>query len=709
MIVPEPLSLVPILAAAAFSAVPARPSALPGPLEDVVLRTRADSFSLAKDGIDSAGLRYLPLRYADDDEVCDVRIAARRPLEHPGIEGSSDFQVVDSLVRRDSLEWSFKIRFSDLTESEFLRIRIHTGPDSTRDLLEIPVLPLTKTTVQLDTAGQDLHLGQEKAVEILSSNPYNIAVSPNWVQADGFQYRVARIDDRLFLHVLPTALGTKAFSIPLPTRKPDLVGGRPGPRSVELSGSLTFRKASLAYLKMDPQVVLVDDRSSRDGMEVQLEDGRVLQVGRTYLLEESSTAGGPPVAELFAKERLAIHGVLCILRAFNSHRRTAGSLFLKEGDATRAITNLDILPRVRVDKVQVMRNGKDWEDDAVVHPGETVHVRLEGQSLDQAKFGFGELAHVADVRDQSTENVFECGLRIPLEVSRSNIPVLDHDHATGRTLQVREFSKAHPFDYVSIDCGDGPVPLTSITGPQLCGHPIRDVVVRFDPGHLDSDAILYGKQYLKVDIKVSGPSGNLLDFGTVSDVVVCPDSRSKRSRYYDRSDCKGDPMSLNEKLATINTWDLPGWSKISLTFSNPEGHHDPAQPPRKVDIYRQERTKFDVDVSFPLGLLVHKFGEGGWGSFSGLSMAMMAKLGFYESGSINKREPWELAAGFIAVDAFDLSRSASDRDLAVVGLATLNPVNPDRKLSFPIYFGGGYLVSSHNWFWLLGPGISVQF
>ena len=52
---------------------------------------------------------------------------------------------------------------------------------------------------------------------------------------------------------------------------------------------------------------------------------------------------------------------------------------------------------------------------------------------------------------------------------------------------------------------------------------------------------------------------------------------------------------------------------------------------------------------------------------------------------------------------------ASDRDLAVVGLLTLNPVNTSRKLSFPIYFGGGYLVSQGKWFWLLGPGVSVQF
>lgn len=678
-------------------------------LKEIVLKTQAGSFSLSKDGIDSGGVRYVPLRYVRNDEVCDVLLEFGDRIQNLSLIGSADFDIVDSLVATNPSEYSFKIRFSDLAESGLLKIRLLARKDTVRQILDIPLLPVTRTRVALDTAGLELFAGQEKTIEVVGNNLDNILPSPEWNQVDGFQYRLTETDDRLLLHVYPTSMGPREFAIPLQLRNPDLQDGRLMPRMVLLSGRFVFRKASLPYLRIEPQTVVMDERITHDGFEVQLDYDRSLQTGRKYLLEESQASGGPALSELFVKERMANNRMLCLLRAFNPHRRTSGSLFLKDGDLAKAVTNLDLLPKVRIDKMKVMRNGKDWEEGTYVHPGETVHLRLEGQSLDQAKFGFGELLHTPDVRDQATENVFECKLQIPLGISRSAIPVLDHDRPTGRTLDVKEFGKAHPFDFVSVDYGSGYRNIAAITGPEFFDRPIRDVRIRFDASRLDSEAVLFGKQYLKIDVKVTGPGGNLLDMTTISDVVVCPDANSKRFQYYDRSDCQGDAINLNEKLPIVNTYDLEGWSRITLVFSDASGHYDANQSPRKIDIYRQKRNIFDMDVSFPVGLLVHKFDDPGWGGFSGVSMAMMAKFGFFEDGAINRREPYELAAGFIAMDAFDLSKTATDRDLAVVALFTLNPMNPNRRLTFPFYLGGGYLLAGREWFWLLGPGISVQF
>jgi len=675
-------------------------------LEDATIRCPGGTATLSLDGIGAAGQRQLPMRYREDEDVCELSLRITGAQGRLSMLGSDDFDVVDSLAPSASGTYAAKLRFYEISRSEFLKIRLR---DSSGTLLELALAPFARTEIRLDTAGLQWSQGQEAAVEILCNHPGNLVPFPVWKQADGFQYRLVESQERMFLHVLPVTIGPCDYALSLPLRKPDLVDGVVGPAEVRLQGQFLFRKARMPFLRISPQTVLLDDRSGREGIEVQLESSLSLASGRKYLLEESEAPGGPAIGEIFVKNIQSTGHVVGLLRAFNLHRRQSGSLFLKEAEAVRAVTNLDVLPQVHAGTVKVMRNGRDWLSDAVIHPGETVHLRIEGQSLDQARFGFGELDLSPDAAaDLSSETVFECKVTVPMSISRSIVPILDHGKPTGLALVVKEYQRAHAFDYLSVEYGNGPRSLPGISGPELAPGTIRDVQIRMDPKELDSGQVLYGKQYVSVEVKVTGPTGNLLDVTTINDLVVCPDEHSPRFGFYDRSDCSGNVLNLNEHLG-INTFDLEPWSKISLTFSNVADKHEQVRPPRRIDIYRQQRVRFDVDVSFPFGLLIRKASDEGWGNFSGVSMAMMAKLGFYENGAIDRLEPYELAAGFIALDAFDLSQVSSSRDLGVVALMTLNPVNPQRKLSFPIYFGGGYLLYSHEWFWLLGPGISVQF
>ena len=114
-------------------------------------------------------------------------------------------------------------------------------------------------------------------------------------------------------------------------------------------------------------------------------------------------------------------------------------------------------------------------------------------------------------------------------------------------------------------------------------------------------------------------------------------------------------------------------------------------------------------MSFPAGLLIKKMNQSGLGNFGGISMAVVAQCSFYDKNKINHIRPYKFGAGFLAINAFNYSKDATNRDMGVVFMGTLNPMNPDRKLSFPIYLGGGYLLSGKTWFWLIGPGISIQF
>jgi hypothetical protein len=114
-------------------------------------------------------------------------------------------------------------------------------------------------------------------------------------------------------------------------------------------------------------------------------------------------------------------------------------------------------------------------------------------------------------------------------------------------------------------------------------------------------------------------------------------------------------------------------------------------------------------VSFPAGLLTKRFNQEGFGTLSGVSMAIIAQFSFYHPRRIAKFRPFKFGAGFLALNAFNFSENSNNRDVGVVVLGSLYPLQGKaRKLSFPLFLGAGYFLSEKQFFYLLGPGIRVQ-
>ena len=61
-----------------------------------------------------------------------------------------------------------------------------------------------------------------------------------------------------------------------------------------------------------------------------------------------------------------------------------------------------------------------------------------------------------------------------------------------------------------------------------------------------------------------------------------------------------------------------------------------------------------------------------------------------------------------ALNAFNLGSSSANRDLGVVILGSVYPTRREAKFTFPLYLGGGYLLGTTQWFFMLGPGIGVR-
>jgi hypothetical protein len=676
---------------------------------DISIRIDTLSYSARKDTVSYQGRNCLFFQYNKENEVCDVKLypTDQHKIKSLTLIESGDFNLVDSLINYNNQYYTFKVQFQHLSESSFLRFRLRVALDSTSVLEDVPLLPVARTSLSLKSKIEDLSVGEEKSFEVTSNLPLNIKLNQEWQSSQDVEYKLTANNGQVILHLLPNSLGPKMLTINLQSNQPSYANKKLNFDLPPLNCSFNVKSEGLVFLQIDKNEFTLDDKTKSEGVEIQLENNKYLQLNSVYLVEAREEPGSPLIAEIITRERLSNNKMLCVLRAFNYHHKADGYLFIKDGNEAKFISNFNIIPKVSIDKIKIMRNGKDWTDDANIYPGETFNLRLEGQSLDKAQFRFGELINLTNDSLVKNENFAEFKLKVPLSISKKSIEIYNYSQNTGKTLTIKEYQKAHPLDYVAINYGGKHKPITEINGPELYDKTIRDLTISFMPDKLDSITKLYGKQYLTIDAKILGKKDEIIDMATIDEFAVCPGEKSPRYNFYDKSDCKNGEISLNSKISNT-TYSLSDWSKIKLTFKNPADKYSQDAQSKSVEIVLQKHYNFDIDVSFPTGLLIKKMNTSGYGNFGGVSMAIIGQYSFYAKDKINKLKPYKVGAGFLALNAFDFSNDKSSRDIGAVVLGTLNPVNTDRKLTFSIYLGGGYLLSGKTFFWLIGPGINVQ-
>jgi len=679
-------------------------------IDKVILQTETAGSSTSEQTVNYQNKNYVFFQYGKENEICDVKVfpSGKYKIKDISLVESADFKLLDSVVNYNNQYYTFKVQFQNLSTTNFLRFRLNIEVDSINFIQDIPLLPVTNTTVKLNTKGEELTVGEEKVFEIISNHPENIKLIPDWQSTKDADYRIIENNDQLFLHLLVNTTGTKQITINLQTYKPSFVNGVLSCDLPPLTPSFNIKNAGLTFLQPDKSDFMMDDKLKNEGIEIQIDNSRLLQLNNTYLVEGKETAGSPLIAEIFTKERLSNNKVLCILRAFNFHRKSEGYLYIKDNDNVKFISNFNIIPKVTIDHIKIMRNGKDWLEETTIYPGETINLRIEGQSMDKSRFRFNDLLNISSDSVVRNENMVEFKLKVPLDISKKTIEIYNYTENTGKALTLKEYQRPHPFDYIKINYGRGSKTLSEINGPELYDKTIKDVIVSFQTNKIDSITKLYGKQYLTLEIKVLGRKDEIIDDQTIEDIGVCPGEKSPRYQFYDKSDCKNSEISINSKI-TNTTYNLKDWSKIKLIFKNPSDKYPLGAQEKTIEIVVQKHHDFDIDVSFPTGLLIKRMDTPGLGNFGGVSMAVIGQYSFYKKDKIKSLEPFKIGAGFLAVNAFDFSNDKSTRDLGAVVMGTLNPINTDRKLSFSIYFGGGYLLSAKTLFWLIGPGITVQF
>ncbi|MVN75110.1 hypothetical protein GO988_02095 [Hymenobacter sp. HMF4947] len=696
-------------------AAPARAQApTPAPLlRSLSLTFDTVRYSLGEQMLTVAGEPRLYFYYHSDDQVAELRLVPLRPGGRaPRLLPSPDFVVQDSLVAGPGGEYRGMLHFRNLTGTPFVRLAFAPATDSAgrpaRAQQIVSLLPLTNTTLDVRLTSSELFIGEEKVLEISTNNLANVRVSNEWTKNQDIDYKLTREKNGLFLHLVPNTLGPHTVLVRAQSERPHLDGaGHLSYLLPPLRLDFTVKASRLRFLTADRKDVTYDEAGRSQGTEFVLDDGHNFDLRHTYRMEAQQEPGGALIAELFTRSYLSNDRVLCQLRVYNTHRQADGYLYIKDGDLAKYITNFDITPRPRIAAISVLHRGGDWSSNTTISPGETVDVRLEGESLLKGRYHFDGGNIIPSDSSTRSEKALIYRVQVPLSSVRKRVVVFDGSTATDFGLNVKEAQRPHPLNFVQVNYGDGPHPATQLNGPVLYDKTIPDVVFSFNTNAIDEAGNLYGRQYLSMDVRTVDDKGNLIDQRTVDQLVVCPGESSPRYAYYQGNDCQVGNFSLNSLLGR-KTYDLDAWYRIIITVRNDARQYSTKGYSQQIELVLRRHVNFDISVSFPAGLLTKYAGESTYNSFGGISLATLAQLSFYAPDRINRLRPYRIGAGFVALNAFNLSNNADvQRDLGIVVLGSVVPVRTGARLTFPLYLGGGYLLTKGTPFLLFGPGIGV--
>jgi hypothetical protein len=679
-------------------------------LENITLRSDSASYTLTPaKTTESNRLEFLYKRPNETFELLFKLQKTERIFTKINVLRSGDFDLIDSLVRLDDVHYRTKIRFKNLNDVKFPTLIIKfTEPDNDFVRL-INLFPYTKTSVLPQLPDEEIFIGEEKVIELRGDNILNVEANDAWQSTPQFQYRFRVEDQILKLDVLPLQLGVHELRIPIRLKKPVLKGNIFNNELPPLRLKFTVKSGKLLFLNVDKKEISIEGGFG-NAIEIQLDKNRQLQLKKTYRIENQLDPGGDLIGELFTRSLLANDKVLCWLRPYGFHRVSDGYLYIKDGDEAKFATNFNLLERTTINTVSILREGADWTQNLNLFPGERFELRLEGPGLNRGEItveGLSELKLDSAVSSE-TQQIYKAKLSI--DITKRKLPILINKKPSGFEFNVREYQIPRSFDYVLVDYGEGDKPLNSITSAVLYDKTIQNVIIKFDRERIDRGKI-YGKQYLQLEVAVYNRR-DMTEIKRVENIVIVPGETSPRFAFYDQKDAFKGEINLNN-LLVHKTYDLPDWSRIEITLRQSSARYGEAAISQKIDIIQKRYFTFDIDVSFPAGLIIQKLGaaenQNTLGNLSGISTAVIAQFSFYRTDKVDRLKPYRIGAGFIALNAFNFNENNTNRDIGIVVLGSLFPPRTGNRFSFPLYGGFGYLIKDEKWFFVLGPGIQVRF
>lgn len=678
--------------------------------KDVIIRVDNKEFQYVQNRVRIDSKYYLPFEYKINKEIIEIEIIPfQANFKSIEIAPSPFYSIISQPELTLNGTYRNYIQLENATKTNFIKI-LFISLNHNSDTLkhEINLLPYFNFSAAVYTQQEELHVGEEVMLELTSNLPENILPCSMWIDKGNYLYKIVNKDNKNILHLVPLTLGKNIFSIEIDIYKPIINENKFEYKYQFDTPELNVKSSRLAYLNTDTKDAMLTETSGLEPIEIQIDNNRLLKMNKTYRIENKENAEGTLVAEIFTKNQLANNKVLCSLKVYNLHRTEQGFLYIKDGDNSLFLTNFNVSPKTTINKVKISRDGKQWIESRNVYPGESVLIKIEGESFHKAHFSFDAIEERNIDTLHKSEKEVEFHLRIPKDIPKPRIEILNFDKQTGLSLNVNEYQKAKKLDFLMIDYGKGYINIDDIKGPEFIEGSIKNIVIRSDPSKLDIGDNFYGKQYIDIEVKIFGPRNELVELFSINKMAICPNEQSIRFPYYSKTHCRNTDILFNQYLSK-KTYNWDSWTRAVISIKHNNDEHPENAQQKTIEIILQKKLLFDVDVSFPAGLLIIRPDKDNIGNLSGISMAMVAQFSFYQKEKIAQLKPYKIGAGFLALNAFNFSENNSNRDMSIVILASVFPTQKSTKMSFPLYIGCGYFISQSQFFWLLGPGIRVSF
>lgn len=635
-------------------------------------------------------------------------VALTKGIQLQGIQASEQYELVDSIQFLERSYHRFSIKWKNLYQGQqpvlVLQLQDATGPF----LQALHLMPYVLTEADFYPQQVDLFVGESQRFEIQSNQIQNLILDGLWYEGEVFNFRLAREDDKAYIFIEPKTTGSHVFEISFKTQYPYLDSAyKPVYALPVLQKTFQIKNSRFPFLRFAERQVIRDPNRMTTA-EVQIDNHRNLKLNTIYRIETREEAMSPVVAELKPLRRLSNDKVLCELRPYQNHEQSDGFMYIKEGEQLLFLSNLDIVPQPNLKKVLVMRNGSDWSTNLSVRPGEQFLLRIEGSFLRNAQFNFGPFIYQRLDSLEIADKVQLYEIKVPVNIDQRKLVAMLNGEPSSIEFLVREHQQPRPIDFITINYGEGAINAADITQPVLFPRTVNDVIINFDREKIDAANALYGKQHIRIVVRLEDKNNNLIESAVIGPFWGCPDETSVRYAYYAKSDCRRDEIKLNDFLSR-KTNVLNEWGRIQITIEHVPTSYESEGFSKRIVIYNRRRTTFDVDVSIPAGLFVQKLGpDQPLASLSGISFAMIAQFSFYKKNEIQKPIPFKIGAGFLAQNAFNFNPEA-ERDLGIIILASVYPIKGNNRISFPLYGGFGYFLQEDKFFALIGPGIRVSF
>ena len=667
-------------------------------------------FSEAKNNIKIGNESFLYFISNEQQPIIKVSLKIPNGQNTAGmsISSSNDYLVMDSLKAFSSDLYVGRIRLNDIITTPKPTLKIKAGANN----FKYNLLPIAIPVLNTNLNSIDAFLGEEKTIEIPVANGFNIKADNTFVLGKDFDYNISYFINFLIISIKPHSIGTKHLNIPIRSIIPIIDSkGNLTNELQTLSFDVNVKPFKLSYINFDRNTIFYN-QDNKNSQQVLADYNSLFEQNKTYRIEDQQNSGATLIAELYVESIVDnSKKVICRLKPFTLHKISDGYLYIKDSEKNRFICNFNVIEKPKIEKVELRKNGDDWDESLKVHPGEQVEVKIQGKGLLNNKIQFDGIADAKLDSSKSSDEAAFFRLKIPLSISHKHISIFLDKKETQYQLSVKEFLKPDPLDFVSLNYGQKNIELTNdkLNKPVFYDNIIKDVNIVFDPNKIDVNDKTYGKQYINIEVRLLNKDNDLIEIEKIENVVVCPGDKSPRSGHYDQSDCNQQDINLNDYL-DHKTFHLPAFTQIIITISHDESKYDDTKGnKKKIRLVLVRKINLDLQLSFPTGLLVKDFGESGIGSLSGISASVLFNITPYEKKESGKLSPYSIGAGFLALNALNLS-STSTSDLGVVIMGTIQPFRKNAKFSVPIfYLGYGYFVKSGKFFTILGPGLQFNF